>query len=181
MNVVDQTIHAVAQLVTRKFVQRGCPHDPRDMYQDAVVTMRVALRSYDPSRGTALAGYLYHAGWRGVCDKATKALQPASTRSKSEIKHLRNLKTVEVRDEQDPTDYDALVYRTQVRERMIAVAESTPDGKLALKIMFDLTSVVAEANGDQERAAWLYRCVRTLKRAMVKDEKLRAMFVEGSP
>ena len=176
MNADLATIDHVARSVTRAYVRRGCQYDPADMYQDAAETAHKAARNFDPARGVPLAGYLYHACWRTLSDRITKGLQPASTRRKEEIKHLRNLKRVQVpADTADDFDYDEALHRTQIRERLLAVAERVPEGHTVLAVMLDYTTIEQLANGDSARAQRLYYCVRRMKKAIREDAQLQAL------
>ena len=174
--------HEVADTVARAWLARGVTYPYDDLYQDAIEICHKAAPKHKPERGS-LNGYLYGACVRALSARITLAMQPAGTRSKGEVKHLRKLRTVRVIDGHlgnDPTDYDAIVYRTQVRERIVALSEHVPEGKLALAILLDMTSVSEQADGDKDRARRLYYCVRRMKKALREDTTLAAMAKENT-
>lgn len=179
MSVPVEVIDEVATQVVQAYVKRGCRTDPEDIYQDAAEVAQLAAPGFDPTFGnTSLQKYLYHACWRKLRDRITRMAQPAGTRSNDEVKHLRNLQRVVLRGVHigpDPVDYDEVVYRTQVRERMVALADTVPEGRTALAIVLDLTSVAEVANGDPARTKRLYYCVRRMKKALREDDTLARM------
>jgi DNA-directed RNA polymerase specialized sigma24 family protein len=175
--------HEVADTVARAWIARGVETYPyEDLYQDAVEVCHRAAPRHRPGKGT-LGAYLYGACVRALSDRITRAVQAVGTRSSDEVKHLRKLRTVRVVDGhlgQDPTDYDAIVYRTQVRQRLLSLSEGVPEGKLALAILLDMTSVSEEAGDDKGRAQRLYYCVRRMKKALREDDTLARMAKDGA-
>jgi len=173
--------HKVADVVARAWLARGVTYDYADIYQDAVEIMHRAQRNYSPSKGT-FAGYLYGACWRKCGDRLTRAMMPAGTRSNDEVPKLRNLRKVRLTSAHvgdDPLDYDDLVYRTQIRERLKVLADRVPEGQLALAICLDLTTVAEQAEGDSDRTKRLYYCVKRMKKAIREDRVLACMASEG--
>lgn len=177
-----ETQHEIADAVARAWLARGVPYPYDDLYQDAIEICHEAASTYRPGKAT-LNAYLYSACARGLSKRVTRALQPVGTRSNGEVKNLRTLRTVEVCDAhvgEDPTELDTVVYRAQVRSRLVAISEDVPEGKLALAILMGLTTVADQAGTDRTRTQRLYYCVRRMKQALQADSTLARMAREAS-
>ena len=177
--------HDVASTVAKGWIGRGVKsYAYEDMYQDAVEVMhQVMHRSvcrYNPAKGT-LAGYLHRACVRQLQDRITRAIQPVGTRSNGEVKALREVQRVGLTPAlqearlRSAEDCDTVVLRSQIRRRLIAVAETVPEGQTALAILTGATSVGELSQGDATRAQRLYYCVRRMKKAIREDLALAEM------
>jgi hypothetical protein len=182
MTALPYTVqHTVASHVAHAWVKRGVKsYAYEDMYQDAVEVMHLAVRRYRPEKGK-LEAYLHRACVLKLCGRITRAAQPVSSRSNDDIPELRKVQRVPL----TPTfvhesrraaavDCDTAVLRAQIRRRLVAVAETVPEGETALAIMLGTTSV-GELTDDPARAQRLYYCVRRMKKAIREDHALAEM------
>lgn len=171
---LDQTVEHVAGVVARLWRSKNLRHPYEDLYNEAVCVMHKALPGYDEDKGT-LDGFLYSVCYRRLFDYVTRACSPVGTRSKTEIVNLKNLVGVEFRDHHggaDTTNLEHAVMLTQARERMLALSEQMPEGKLALTIVLGYTSVDEQAGGDRDRRNRLYYCVKRMRKALREDQQL---------
>lgn len=157
-------------------MRRGIVSYPyEDLYQDAVEVMHTAVRNFDPARGE-LEGFLHSCCVRKLTDRITRAIQPASTRSNDEVVNLRNLKSAQVDPNTASTlDYDHIVWLTQMRERLLAIAG---DDVKALAIALGHADVRDVAAGADD-ARVLHQRVRRVKRRILNDRKIYSMLKEA--
>jgi len=168
--------HHVAHGVASAWKRRGVVSYPyEDLYQDAVEVMHKAIRRYNPERGS-LEAFLHSCCVRQLSDRITRAIQPASARSNNDVVNLRNLKTVQVNSTQpDDTDYDHIVWLTQLRERLI---ELVGDDMQALGVALGHLNVRDIATGP-DNARVLHQRVRRVKRRILNDKKIYQMLKEA--
>ncbi len=169
----DRVAHKVAGRWRSKGIQSSSFDE---MYQDAYCKALQVLPKFRESEGE-LEGFLYACANNHVHGEVTRRCHPVSTRSNGYIEDMgRKVIGVVAEDyaAEDGIDYEHLVYLTQVRTRMEAIAKRAKDGQRALACAMGYTTASTATSSKQECTA-LYGSIRALKADMLNDHTLYQM------
>ena len=181
--IPPETLDRVARRVASAWRRRGIrSYSYEDIYQDAVAFMYAAVKNYDPEKATSgLEAYLTKCCVLRVGDRLTRVIHPVSARSNDEVRHLRNLKAVQLPKNLEADQrwvekpyYDELVALTRIRESMLAAVGGDAVGlELAMGVQ-----AVKDITRDKAEARVLYQRAQTAKRRLRQSATVYRLFKE---
>lgn len=170
----------IAKKVARRYARRCWWASREDLEQEASLAVMQAARTFDPHVGVPFKGYAHRAAVNALGPYLWRQSSPVSE-TFHRLKTLAGVVHTELKEAYhlaSPDRPDLMLeeaqWRQQVRERVLALAQETPDGQLAMALLLEGE---AAAEDDQPRQS-VYRASARIRGKIRIDWELYSLWKE---